>query len=109
MSTSSIDMESEQNERPTHGSVMERRVSDSRVPPNTEEDEDINYSWTDCLLNKESDENSSIDIQQNGRKIQYSDVTICDNENSSVNSGTDGVNSAIGALADCKTMRHLNC
>ena len=99
-STSSIDMESEQNERPTHSSVMERRVSDSRVPPNTEEDEDINYPWTDCLLNKESDENSSIDIHQNGRKIQYNDVTICENENSSVNSGTDGVNSDIGALAD---------
>ena len=52
------------------------------------------------MLNEESDENSSIDIQQNGRKIQYSDVTICENENSSVNSGTDGVNSDIGALAD---------
>ena len=70
------------------------------MPPNTEEDEDINYPWTDCLLNEESDENSSIDIQQNGRKIQYNDVTICENENSSVNSGTDGGNSEIGALAD---------
>ena len=96
MSTSSIDMESEQNERPTHGSVMGRRVSDSRVPPNTEEDEDINCPWTDCLLNEESDENSSIDIQQNARKIQYNEVTICENGNSSVNSGTDGVNSDIG-------------
>ena len=80
MSTSSIDMESEQNERLTHGSAMGRRVSDNRVPPNTEEDEDINYPWTDCLLKEESDENSSIDIQQNGRKIQYNDVTICENE-----------------------------
>ena len=43
MSTSSIDMESEQNERPTNGSPMGRRGSDNRVPPNTEEDEDINY------------------------------------------------------------------
>ena len=80
MSTSSMDMESEQNKRPTHGNVMGRRVSDSRVPPNTEEDEDINYPWTDCLLNKESDEDPSIDIQQNGRKIQYNKVTICVNE-----------------------------
>ena len=47
----------------------EQNVSDNRVPPNTEED--INYPLTDCLLNEESDENSSIDIQQNGRKIQY--------------------------------------
>ena len=100
MSTSSMDMESEQNKRPTHGNEMGRRVNDSRVPPNTEEDEDINYPWTDCLLNKESDEDASIDIQQNGRKIQYNKVNICVNEYSSVDSGTDGVNSDIGALAD---------
>ena len=24
------------------------------VPPNTEEDEDINYPWTDCVVNEES-------------------------------------------------------
>ena len=100
MSTSSIDMESEQNEGPTNGSPMGWHVSDNRVPPNTEEDEDINYPWTDCLLNEESDENSSIDIPQNGRNIQYNDVTICENEHSSVNSGTDGGNSDIGVLAD---------
>ena len=52
MSTSSIDMESEQNERPTNGSQMGRRDSDTRVPPNTEEDEDINDPWTDCMLNE---------------------------------------------------------
>ena len=39
MSTNSMDMELEQNERPTHGSTMKRRVSDTCVPPNTEEDE----------------------------------------------------------------------
>ena len=43
MSTSSIDMESEQNDRPTNGSPRGRHVSDNRVHPNTEEDEDINY------------------------------------------------------------------
>ena len=41
MSTSTIYMESEQNKRPTNGSPMGRRGSDTRVPPNTEEDEDI--------------------------------------------------------------------
>ena len=41
MSTSTIDMESEQNKRQTNGSPMGRRGSDTRVPPNTEEDEDI--------------------------------------------------------------------
>ena len=33
-------------------------------------------------------------------KIQYNDVTICENDNSSVNSGTDGENSDIGVLTD---------
>ena len=100
MSTNSMDMESEQNERPTHGSTMRRCVSDTRVPPNTEEDEDINYPWTDRLLNRDSDENSSIDIQQNDRKFQYNEVTIYVSENSTVNSGTDGRNSDIGVLSD---------
>ena len=64
----SMDMESEQNERPTYGSTMRRRVGDTRVPPNTEEDEDIDYPWADRLLDRESDENLSIDIQQNDSK-----------------------------------------
>ena len=93
-------MESEQNERSTHRSAMGRRVSDNHVPQNTEEDEVINFHWTDCLLSEESDERSSIDIQQNGRKLQYNYVTVCEKESSSVNSGTDGGNSDIGVLAD---------
>ena len=36
MSTNSIDMESEQNERPSYGNTTRRRVSDTSVPPNTE-------------------------------------------------------------------------
>ena len=55
-------MESEQNGRPTNGSPTGRRGSDTRVPPNTEEDEDINCPWMDCLLEGESDELSSIDV-----------------------------------------------
>ena len=100
MSTSSIDMVSEQYNRPNHGNVSGRRVSDSRVPPNTEEDEDINYPWMDCLLNKGLDDNVSNDIHNNDRRIQYNEVTICENEYSSMDSGTDGVNSDIGALAE---------
>ena len=42
----------------------------------------------------------SIDIQNKDGRIQYNKVTICENESSSVDSGTDGVNSDIGALAD---------
>ena len=86
--------------RPTPGNVSERPVSDSRVPPNTEEDEDIDYPWTDCLLNKGLNNNVSIIIQNNDGRIQYKKVTICENESSSVESGTDGVNSDIAALAD---------
>ena len=100
MSISTIDMESEQNERPTNCSPMGRRGSDTRVPPKTEENEYINYPWTDCVLNEESDEFSSIDIPKYSKDIQYNDVTICEEENSSVNSGTDGGNSDIGVLAD---------
>ena len=76
MSTSTIAMESEQNERPTNGSPMGQRGSDTRVSPNTEEDEDINYPWTDCLLNEESDESSSINIPNYRKDIQYNYVTL---------------------------------
>ena len=44
--------------------------------------------------------NSSINIQEIGRKIQYNDMTRCENEFNSVNSGSDGVNSDIATLAD---------
>ena len=95
-----MDLESEQNERPTYGSTMRRRVSDTCVPPNTEEDEDVDYPWTDRLLERQSDENSSIDIQQNDRKFQLNEVTIYVSENSMVHSGTDSRNSDIGAMSD---------
>ena len=49
----SIDIESEQNERPSYGNTTRRRVSDTSVPPNTEEGEDIDYPWTDRLLERE--------------------------------------------------------
>ena len=96
MSTSSIDMGSEQYNRPTPGNVSGRRVSDSRVPQNT----DIDYPWTDRLLNKGLNNNVSIIIQNNDGRIQCKKVTICENESSSVDSGTDGVNSDIAALLD---------
>ena len=93
-------MESEQNERPSYGSTTGRRVSDTSVPPNTEEGEDIDYPWTDRLLERESDDISSVDIQQNDRKVQFNKVTTYVSENSMVHSGTDGRNSDIGALSD---------
>ena len=70
------------------------------MPPNTEEDEYINDPWTDCVLNEEFDESSSINIPNYRKDIQYNYVIICEKEISSVNSGTDGGNSEIGVLAD---------
>ena len=100
MSISTTDSEKEQNGRPTNCSPTGWRGSDTRVLPNTEEDEDINCPWMDCLLQGESDKYSSIDIPNYRKDIQYNDVTICRKENSSVISGTDGGNSDIGVLAD---------
>ena len=98
MSTSSIDMGSEQYNRPTPGNECIGRISNSHVPPNTEEDEDIDYPWTDCLLNKGL--NNNVSIQNKDGRIQCKKVTICEYESSSVDSGTDGVNSDIAALTD---------
>ena len=100
MSISAVDLESEQNGRPTSGSPTGRRGSDTRVPPNTEEEEDINCPWMDYLLEGESDELSSIDIPNYRKDIHYHCATICKEENSSVNSVTDGGNSDTGVLAD---------
>ena len=65
-----ISAESEQNGRPAIGSPTGRRGSDTRVPPNTEEEEDINCPWMDCLLEGKSDELSSIDIPNYRKDIQ---------------------------------------
>ena len=70
------------------------------MPPNTEEEEDINCPRMDCLLEGESDELSSIDVPNYRKDIQYPCVNICKEENSSVNSGTDCGNSDIGVLED---------
>ena len=100
MSTNSIDMESEQNKRPTYDSTMSRRVSDTGVPPNAEEGGDIDYPWVDRLLERESDERSSVEIQQSDRNVQFNNVTVYVSDTSMVHSGTDGRNSDIGALSD---------
>ena len=90
MSTNSIDMESEQNERPSYGDTTRRRVSDTSIPPNTEEGDNIDYPWTDCLLERKSDDISSVVIQRNDREVQFNKVTTYGSEHSMVHSGTDG-------------------
>ena len=90
MSISAVDMESEQNGRPTNGSPTGRRGSGTRVPPNTEEEEDINCPWMNCLLEEKSDELSSIDRPNYRKDIQYHCAS----------SVTDGGNSDTGVLSD---------
>ena len=100
MSISTADTEAEENGRPTSCNTTGRCESDTRVPPNTEEDEDVVCPWLDCLLNEESDEFSSVDIVNHRKDIQYNEMTICREEYSLVDLGTDGGNSYISVLAD---------
>ena len=58
MSAYSMNEESEQNEIPNYESSVVGRVRDTRTPPNTEEDEDIDYPWADRLLAKKPDGSS---------------------------------------------------
>ena len=70
MSISTADTEAEQNGRPRICSPTGRRVSDTRVLPNTEEDEVIICPWMDCLLKRESDESSSSGIRNYNKDPQ---------------------------------------
>ena len=56
----------------TIGIPKGRRVSHTCVPPNTEEDQVIICPWMDCLLNRESDEASSIGIRNYMEEMQGS-------------------------------------
>ena len=51
-----------------------RRVSDTRVPPNTEQDQVIICPWMDCLLKRESDESSSIGIRNYKKDPQWNET-----------------------------------
>ena len=70
MSISTTDTEAEQNGRPRICTPTGRRVSDTRVPPNTEEDQVITFPWMDCLLNRQSDESSSLGIRNYNRNTR---------------------------------------
>ena len=100
MSTNSIDTESEHNESPTYDSTMTWGVGDTGVPPDAEAGGDLDYPWTDLLKERESDERSSVEIQQSDQNVQFNKVTVYVSDTSMVHSGTDGRNSDIGALSD---------
>ena len=73
MSISTADTEAEQNGRPRICIPMGRRVSDTRVPPNTDEDQVIICPWMDCLLKRESDESSSSGIRNYNKDPQWNE------------------------------------
>ena len=53
---------------------MGRHLSDTHVPPNTKEDQVIVCPWMDCLLKRESDESSSIDIRNYNKDPQWNET-----------------------------------
>ena len=79
---------------------MTRGVSDTGVPPDAEAGGYLDYPWTDLLKERESDERSSVEIQQSDQKVQFNKVTVYVSDTSMVHSGTDGRNSDIGTLSD---------
>ena len=70
MSISTTDTEAQQNGRPIISIPTGGRVSDTRVPPNTEEDQVIICPWMDCLLKRKSDESSSSGIRNYNKDPQ---------------------------------------
>ena len=86
MSINSMDMELEQNEKPSYGGDTRQRVSETSRPLNT-------------VLERELDGVSSVIIQREDREVEYNKLTICDREHSIVYSGTDGRFSDIAAMS----------
>ena len=67
MSTNSMDMESVQNEKPSYGGDTRQLVSETSRPPNTEEGIRFDCHWTDCVLERKSDDILSVAIQREDR------------------------------------------
>ena len=100
MSINSMDMESEQNEKPSYGGDTRQLISETSRPPNTEEGIRFDCPWTDCVLERKSDDISSVVIQREDREVEFNKLTICESEHSIVYPGTDGRNSDIAAMSD---------
>ena len=100
MSTNSMDMESVQNEKPSYGGDTSQLVIKNSRPPNTEEGVRVDCPWTDCALERKSDDISSVAKQREDREVEFNNLTICESEHSIVYSGTDSRNSDIAAMSD---------
>ena len=71
MSISTADIEAAQNITSRICSQTGQVVTDTRAPPNTEEDEIINCPWMDGLLKGESDDSSASDIRKYNMDYPY--------------------------------------
>ena len=60
MSTNSMDLESEQTENPSYGGDTRQLVSGTGGPPNVGEGNRVNSPWTDCVVERKSDDISSV-------------------------------------------------
>ena len=86
-----MDLESEQTEITSYG---------TGGPPNDGEGNRVNSPWTDCVVERKSDDISSVVVQRDGSEVEFNKLTICENEHSIVYSGTDGRNSDIADMSD---------
>ena len=100
MSENSTDGASEQTVRSNCGKSRRGHMSDIRAPPNTEEEGDSDYPWTDRLLSRELDGSSSKAVYGEDGRFLYNAVTGYGSDSSAANSGKLGRNSDIVALSD---------
>ena len=74
-STNSMDMESEQNEKPSYGGDTRQLVSEtSRILRKVRFD----CPWTDCVVERKSDDISSVVIQRDDTEVEFNKLTICE-------------------------------
>ena len=67
------DTEEEHNRTSQIQTPTGRRVSDTCVPPNTEENQVTLCPWIDCLLNQKSDESPEIDMLDSDSESEWND------------------------------------
>ena len=82
------------------GSSRRVHMSDIRAPPNTEEEGDSDYPWTDRLLSRKLDGSSSNAVYGEDGRFLYNAVTGYGGDSSAANSGKLARNSDIAALSD---------
>ena len=100
MSENSTDGASEQTVRSDCGSSRGVHMSAIRAPPNTEEEGDSDYPWTDRLLSRKLDGSSPNAVYGEDGRFLYNAVTGYESDSSAANSGKLARKSDIAALSD---------